>query len=580
MLLRKNMLSLVLLLSALSSCKLRSPSELQHAEGKIVSSLPAYVWQTSTEQQLKERLAASYPQILSPDLPINQRLQTIADALDSLIRREYPKQTKHIPKPKILIYKDPIANGYNQTKYIYLRQKVRISPQPSPKQNRTLDLNSPGFIEELDLPSTSSPDLEIFREPSQIPSWNAAEFADLWNSKLPVERKACKLKLHQDALEFPSNSECAGLLNGEFEYIKIAVHADLILLSSELLRSSPETSVIAFLAHEMGHYYQGQVSTLGHNPEYFFLQTAENELQRPVPTELYPEVTSKLLKAKSLIIRVKPIPGARLTPNIFFALDGLYNDLAENICALDKACGQPMESLKNLYKNAVEPNLYNPLNSGKDIAPKDYPTYLAFEKQLLAVIKQLTLKTLDPALLTHYRDNVRIFGLHSFFKEVPETQKIEPWLLEISQTIEKAIADEEEAYRKAATLGLGYYTDEELADELSAEMSAKLGLQKQQVTAVWWQLLAEDDKGGRLGSYDMSVKDCQDLQAKGWKAEGSLGYPLVLLGRLDDIHHSFCYRIFNLEREWLAHDYDRTYSKVEPFATDPKQWEALRLSSF
>ncbi len=191
------------------------------------------------------------------------------------------------------------------------------------------------------------------------------------------------------------------------------------------------------------------------------------------------------------------------------------------------------------------------------------------------MINKLTLNTLDPALLTHYRDNIRIFGLDSFFKEVPETQKIEPWLIQTSQAIETAIAEENEAYHKAATLGLGYYTDEESADELSAEISSNLGLKKHEVTAVWWQLLKEDEKQGKLGSYDMSVKDCQDLQAKNWKAEGTQGYPLVLLGRLDDIHHSFFYRIFNLEREWLAHDYDKKSGQVKPMATDPKRWEVL-----
>lgn len=560
------------------ACKSRPASELQHAESNIALQLPAYIWQASSEQDLKKLLNASNPEILSPKLAINKRLQAITDVIDREIRKKYPMQSENIPKPLVLIYRDMTANGYNQAKDLFIRQKIRVNtPSSEKKHPQTLDLNHPGFVEEIELPTATatSSDNKIIDKPEELKGWNAAEFVDLWNSKLPTDRQACQLRYNQSGIEFLANPECPESINGDYDYIKIAVHSDIIFLSTELLRTSTEASVIAFLAHEMGHYYQGHVSTIGHNPEYFFIQTAENELRKPAPTDLYPELRQSLWQAKSLFVKVEPIPGARLSPNIFVALDGLYNDLAETICAQDKSCGTEFEQLKTLYDGEVRRTIYEPLNEGKSIAPKDYPTYLAFEKQLLAVLDQLTVKSLDPVKLVNYTKNIRIFGLHSFFKELPETKKMAPWLIAISKSVDQVIANEKKAFVEAAKVGLGFYTDEELADEISAEISANLGLTKQQVTAVWWQLLEDDEKRGRLTWQDMTVRSCQQLQANNWQAEGRQTYPLVLLGRLDDIHHSFCYRIFNLEREWAAHNYDQKLNDTKPDLLDEKQWKSL-----
>jgi hypothetical protein len=110
---------------------------------------------------------------------------------------------------------------------------------------------------------------------------------------------------------------------------------------------------------------------------------------------------------------------------------------------------------------------------------------------------------------------------------------------------------------------LGFYTIEEEADKFGLETLAMMGFDPGiavqtilDLGAIW-----EKERGGPAPG-EMSAAACQALANAGWK--DVQGNPVVVpLGNLADLHHSPCFRAFNMAREVQAGftvDTSTTYS--------------------
>lgn len=72
----------------------------------------------------------------------------------------------------------------------------------------------------------------------------------------------------------------------------------------------------------------------------------------------------------------------------------------------------------------------------------------------------------------------------------------------------------------------------------------------------------------------MTAKECHDLAKTGFR-DGEREVH-VALGTLDNPHHAFCYRLFNLQRERKAH----TYQVEAPnFPEDPTPWKNVQQAA-
>ena len=82
-------------------------------------------------------------------------------------------------------------------------------------------------------------------------------------------------------------------------------------------------------------------------------------------------------------------------------------------------------------------------------------------------------------------------------------------------------------------------------------------------------------KGQRsaLHGYALGEKDCDKLRKRKWLGDNNQ-YVFVPVGGFTDPHHSICYRIFNIDREVIAHKV--APAKVDLPSHDDQTWKALQ----
>jgi Zn-dependent protease with chaperone function len=99
---------------------------------------------------------------------------------------------------------------------------------------------------------------------------------------------------------------------------------------------------------------------------------------------------------------------------------------------------------------------------------------------------------------------------------------------------------------------LGFYTDEQEADEIALELMAKVGVPGG--VMIDKLLVVQKANDGYTDSGVLKWAECAALRERGWRDEA--GKPVsVPVGNLADAHHSLCFRAFNVSRELGAHHY-------------------------
>jgi Zn-dependent protease with chaperone function len=99
---------------------------------------------------------------------------------------------------------------------------------------------------------------------------------------------------------------------------------------------------------------------------------------------------------------------------------------------------------------------------------------------------------------------------------------------------------------------LGFYTDEQEADEIALELMAKIGVPGG--VMIDKLLVVQKANDGYTDTGVLKWAECAALRERGWRDEA--GKPVsVPVGNLADAHHSICFRAFNVSREINAHHY-------------------------
>jgi Zn-dependent protease with chaperone function len=99
---------------------------------------------------------------------------------------------------------------------------------------------------------------------------------------------------------------------------------------------------------------------------------------------------------------------------------------------------------------------------------------------------------------------------------------------------------------------LGFYTDEQEADEIALELMAKVGVPGG--VMIDKLLVVQKANDGYTDTGVLKWAECAALRERGWRDEA--GKPVsVPVGNLADAHHSICFRAFNVSREINAHHY-------------------------
>lgn len=124
---------------------------------------------------------------------------------------------------------------------------------------------------------------------------------------------------------------------------------------------------------------------------------------------------------------------------------------------------------------------------------------------------------------------------------------------------------------KAMDMNLAHYTVEQEADELALEWMSKVGVDAS------YGIEAQLVLSGMAGSSKASIPGwldstgCKAAYEKGWK--DAQGDALMIAVADWEIHHSPCFRAFNMDREIKAHKYP---SSVKPFVGPAPAWDTFQ----
>lgn len=114
---------------------------------------------------------------------------------------------------------------------------------------------------------------------------------------------------------------------------------------------------------------------------------------------------------------------------------------------------------------------------------------------------------------------------------------------------------------------LGFYTDEQEADELALELLSKVGISGEIAMDKIFVMLKEF---GTSGDDALGHDECSKLREAGWKgADGKVAS--VPVGDPSNAHHSLCFRAFNVAQEIEAHKYQLAERPTPPGG----EWSAL-----
>ncbi|MDQ3232624.1 MAG: hypothetical protein M3Q07_12465 [Pseudobdellovibrionaceae bacterium] len=129
---------------------------------------------------------------------------------------------------------------------------------------------------------------------------------------------------------------------------------------------------------------------------------------------------------------------------------------------------------------------------------------------------------------------------------------------------------------EAAQKGLGFYTNEEEADEIGLEIAARAGLSKEQGALLWLEFMDSTIKQGyKPSSKETTFDECKAWRRQGWKVDGKAIGALLRIDSLNNDHHGLCYRLYNTEREWEAHNMDRFRPTKGLYPFDEASWKIL-----
>jgi hypothetical protein len=103
---------------------------------------------------------------------------------------------------------------------------------------------------------------------------------------------------------------------------------------------------------------------------------------------------------------------------------------------------------------------------------------------------------------------------------------------------------------------LGVYTIEQEADELALELLSAAGIQPSSAVDAWFSLSQEmHSKTAAPESPALGMDECLKLRASAWRDDQGRDV-FIPLGDYRDLHHSWCYRIRNIDRELAVHRYN------------------------
>jgi len=551
-------------------------SESAFTQGDYIQENDPHYWAPSTFEEFQaagRTFGVAPPQTLATDDPLTVRLQAWLDRVDAVVRSDIEHKSGAplaAPKPiaKILVSK----SGFNAW-VSGVPACVGASPTAPGANSAFFDRDQvqrfAGFIE---------------RECLRPATWSGDGFMKFWNSDKP----ACALTSTADSVAVTGKTCVQGpAISAAPEQLLVTATGQYVQFTTDLLAVIDETTLAVVAAHELGHYYRGHTTDKARARYNFWFQEDAAQKKTPVPAK-----DAAALKAAYLEVvqGVKPANGPsfaskyseRLRPLLLAGLAPLLLERKEP----DFACAAARDALGPWTEE---------LQHGEAPSAATRASFLDFEAKLVSCAPSLALNG-EPGAKSVSGGSVLFAGAK--YRPGPKTKVSISFSGDtLGAFLGRLDLSARDLDTKAAKLlqhmrdnRIGLYTIEQEADDFAMDLATKLGFSVDEILQGWVSFMAAADRmylksvsPERLQAYYQSIGErdaasCAALLKDGFTQDDGAGnrVPVTMsLGRLDEPHHTSCYRLWNLARE----------ASVQHFVAGPKQqplapdWADLRAEA-
>lgn len=548
-------------------------SELEHNTSQPVRSLAPWNWVEVSQAQFNDTVLADEMPDAKPVPtefhPLNDRVSFWVNALDAHLRVKYPEAMQGVPVPHAQVLNINVPNAFITSAFTCYDVPVKFGPNGKAYDKVLFDLSptapgdqpSPNFVEFPDKMRCIPADAKVLK--IIVDTYNQA------NTK-------CNVTLTPTSLDVGSGCTKEHDDMGSARRLIVARTANWVTVHSALFATMPdEPSFVGVIAHELGHYYRSHGTEIAPDYNFFYTMGAQNSGSRPIAD---PALEKFGLQAKAasefMGSRMPTVEGQKIASELYLAA----GSVAVGLCKAS-ACAQSCQQLVALrddmtFLKGVGAFPFMPVNSvvryrqfeqlaRSCLSSASYSsTQVAFLKEAISQPswipfgKMLTPNKLRVVMAVMGQVYSRVENLH-----LPETDyfSLFQW---VTNAFKTELMDAKNVLARASRTQLGQYTIEQEADEEGLEWLTDLGFEPKAMTSTFLTLASLGDDTD-IGGYIIAGATCSTLAQNGWKDENGLAV-YVPLGDYSEIHHSSCFRAFNVDREITAHRFSR-----QPISTAP-----------
>ena len=506
---------------------------------------------------LKENLYKLNPQTLLPDdHPLTARAQYWIDLIDHTLRQKYPDKLDGVPHPLAGVIASPEDNAYSSSALVCKAVATRLDP--ASKATRP-DIGFIGLIAEggsgvvgevaagscVERPLTPADFADVLKDASNDPcdfvlSADSTAQQPIIQINLPCPALSAKL----------AGKAVAKGIAGRQVANRITFYSHIFSIIKD------EREFVAITAHELGHYYRAH-GVSESVPYDFFYKVADNSPgRRPVADPSVADFGAKVLAASK---RTEWSSGAMIDgAGWSVALSGDFFHLGLLISNGEQCAGHV-----TCQADCAKVRAFN----WQSAAPGPGISRVAFENAFMSCADHIAFApavgvsalTLEP--VATLADKLK--DLTNLDQQVQNIAAQSPtWggvLRGLNELLRAQAKPDLALLSNAATQGLGYYTIEQEADELSAEWLAMIGIDPAFATRSYLDVSIAEGANNPLGVTNVafSLPDqatCRTLYDHGWK-DASGQSVFIPLGDYGEPHHNTCYRAWNIDREIRGHKY-------------------------
>lgn len=582
---------------AVQACGRAVPTSASSAKHDVDSPTrpgEAWNWVTATPAQYRSIMAPLLQIDASTILPtthkLTKRVQMWLDMVDTQLRTAHPQALASVPKPQAQVVIDATANAFVAPAPVCYKVAVQVksgTPTSATRRDRVILDVQTGELS--DYPASLSC-IEGANDVATLQTLVAEFNAVSSTCQYAVEGSGANAKLVPNAA-CSVNADLGNTIHGDS--LVVLQTANWVTVHTGIFSLMDEDAFVAVLSHELGHYYRSHITAHESIFGFYYTLDQENPGQRPVADATIARDGEKAFAAATMLgvnDYFNKAANQTLRSELFLAVGSLVKKAAA-LSGASPACKTAWTLLSSpAFSSAMS---VFPFDAG------DAALYANFEAKSRACLATLTVKSSGdvtangaswsafeglvakpvwPAWYSRLPDNA-VASVDQILATVSARLGAAPTVGEtwesVLATLSQHFSQQDEAgiasLRIAHEKHIGQYTMEQEADEEAAEWIAKLGFDPKAAVDAMHELTKGQQTS--MGGMVLGQTDCEALYNNDWRdAQGS--YQFVPVGDYSEVHHSTCYRMFNLTREIAAHHEVSSGATLPPFGGSA--WKSLQ----